>query len=312
MMDVSIPYARAAFSAQDEVGDLEVVLCAPAEADADLVNAEQLKGRLAVARRGGCTFQEKTERVELAGARGLVIVNSDDALFKAWATQGYCAGISVVVIRAKDEAALLASGSSSCLRPYLTAEQDRLWTRLRALEDAHDWPGVVALEHEALALARDVRDAHPRLADEIHGILGPGFHEVGQYARAVELHAEHKAISAELGDREGLAKACGNLGNCYYNMDQYARAVELYAEAKAIFEELGDRARVAAACGNLGDCYSSMEQYARALELHQECKAMAEELGDRERMARACGTSESATIELFSTLGRSSCMRSPR
>ena len=72
--DGSIPYVRAAFSAQDEVAELEVVQCTPAEADAELVNAEQLKGRLAVARRGGCSFQEKTERVERAGARGLVIV----------------------------------------------------------------------------------------------------------------------------------------------------------------------------------------------------------------------------------------------
>jgi len=34
--DGSIPYARAPFSAQGEVADLEVVLCAPAEADTSL------------------------------------------------------------------------------------------------------------------------------------------------------------------------------------------------------------------------------------------------------------------------------------
>jgi hypothetical protein len=112
--DGSIPYARAAFSAQDEVADLEVVLCAPAEADTDLVNEEQLRGTLAVARRGGCSFQEKTERVERAGARGLVIVNTVDDLFTADAP-GFSAGIPVVVIRAKDEAALFAAGNSSCL-----------------------------------------------------------------------------------------------------------------------------------------------------------------------------------------------------
>ena len=95
--DGTIPYKRAAFSAHVEVdADLDVVLCAPAEADAELVNAEQLKGRLAVARRGGCKFQEKAERAERAGARGLVVVNSEDALFAARSTtQGYCAGIPV-------------------------------------------------------------------------------------------------------------------------------------------------------------------------------------------------------------------------
>ena len=130
-----IPFARATFSAQDEVADLEVVLCAPAEADADLVNAEHVRGRLAVARRGRCSFQEKTERVERAGARGLVIINTDDALFTA-AAPGFSAGIPVVMIRAKDEAALLAAGNSSCLRPYMTGEQERLATRLNELQAA--------------------------------------------------------------------------------------------------------------------------------------------------------------------------------
>ncbi len=48
-----IPHVRTAFSAQDEVAELEVVLCVPGEADTDLVNSEQLRARLAVARRGG-------------------------------------------------------------------------------------------------------------------------------------------------------------------------------------------------------------------------------------------------------------------
>jgi hypothetical protein len=45
-----------------------------------------------------------------------------------------------------------------------TREQRRLATRLRELEAAADWRGIVALETEALALARDVRGAHPGMA----------------------------------------------------------------------------------------------------------------------------------------------------
>jgi hypothetical protein len=96
------------------------MLCVPGEADTDLVNSDQLRGRLAVARRGGCSFQEKTQRVESAGARGLVIVNTDNALLTADAP-GFCAGIPVVMIRAKDEAAILTAGNSSCLRPMAQA-----------------------------------------------------------------------------------------------------------------------------------------------------------------------------------------------
>ena len=110
----------ATFSPPDtSVGGLSIVLCAPEKADGDLLNAEQLKGKLAVAHRGGCSFQDKAERVESAGARGLVIVNNTDALLAAGATtKGYCAEIPVVTIRAKDAAALLTAADSSCLYPY--------------------------------------------------------------------------------------------------------------------------------------------------------------------------------------------------
>ena len=49
-----------------------------------------------------------------------------------------------------------------------------------------------------------------------------------------------------------MAAAWGNLGNCYHRTGQYAQALELYAEARAIFEELGDRASLAKAYTNLG------------------------------------------------------------
>jgi hypothetical protein len=49
----------------------------------------------------------------------------------------------------------------------------------------------------------------------IHGTPGREFMEVGQYTRALALHAEHMAISDATGDRAGVAEACDNLGNCY-------------------------------------------------------------------------------------------------
>jgi len=52
----SIPYVRAAFSTQDEVAELEVVLCALAHTD--FVSSEQLRGT-------------SNAPVERAGARGL-------------------------------------------------------------------------------------------------------------------------------------------------------------------------------------------------------------------------------------------------
>ena len=152
-----------------------------------------------------------------------MIVNSDDAPFSPVATEGYCAGIPVVVIRAKDAAALLASGTSSCLRPCMTAEQARLKSRVFDLQDARDWQGMVALATEALALARDVQGANLDLAGAIYSILGVGFQNVGQYAQARDMYEQHKVICEALGDRAGMAAACGNLGLCYDSTGDYGR-----------------------------------------------------------------------------------------
>ena len=177
----------------------------------------------------------------------------------------------------------------------LTAEHNRvepalrLLIRLEELQAARDWLAIVALECEALTVAQDVRGANPGLAGMIHGVIGLGFYKVGQYARALELHAEHKAMAEALGDRAGVAKACGNLGLCYESKGKYGEALELHAERKAIAEALGDRAGVATACANLGNCYLRIGQYSLALDMHAKHRAIAEELGDRAGVAKACG-----------------------
>ena len=170
----------------------------------------------------------------------------------------------------------------------LTTEQNNLRTRLGELQAEDDWLGVVALEHEAQKLVRALRDTNPGLAGKINSVLGNGFHATGDYSRARELHEKHRGICEELGDRAGVAAACGNLGNCYYNTGDYARARELYEQHRGFCEEMGDRAGVATACGHLGICYFSTGDYARACEMHEQAREVSEALGDRAGLARAC------------------------
>ena len=108
---------------------------------------------------------------------------------------GKCAAAAALIRRAAKEAARPAPRAQA----GLTKEQRRLWTRLGELEAAADWRGIVALETEALALARDLRGAHPEVAGAIHGALGLGFYGVGEYARAIALHEEQKAMAEEIG-----------------------------------------------------------------------------------------------------------------
>jgi tetratricopeptide (TPR) repeat protein len=170
----------------------------------------------------------------------------------------------------------------------LTAPQRRLKTRLFELQDADDWLGVLALEKEALALARELRGADPGLAGKIHGILGLGFYSTGDYVRARIMHEKHKAMAEALGDRAGVARACSNLGCCYESTGDYGRARELHELRRAMAEAMGDRAGVARAYANLGNCYKSTGDYVRARELHEQARALDEALGDRTGVARAC------------------------
>ncbi len=88
----------------------------------------------------------------------------------------------------------------------LTKEQLPLVTQLNELNELQavaDWRVIVTIEHESLALARDVRVSHPRVAGTIHSMLGLGFMGVGQYARALAMHAEDKASSEALGETPG-------------------------------------------------------------------------------------------------------------
>ena len=157
-------------------------------------------------------------------------------------------------------------------------ETAKLYYRVQELQDARDWRGLVALEKEALALARELRGAQPAATNAILHALGLGFENTGEYGRARELHEQRKAMAEALGDRAGVAMACSSLGICYLSTGDYGRARELHEQDRAICEALGDRAGVAGACGNLGLCYDSTGDYATALTFFKTQHAIATEL----------------------------------
>ena len=145
---------------------------------------------------------------------------------------GQCAAAASLIRRAAREAA------ASRAQAGLTKEQRRLGTRLEELQVAADWRGIVALETEALALARDLRGAHPEVAGAIHGALGLGFFGVGEYARAIALHEEHKAMAEALGDRAGVAAACNNLGLTLEKTGDLPAAARALVQGLAAFQRV--------------------------------------------------------------------------
>ena len=63
-----------------------------------------------------------------------------------------------------------------------------------------------------------------------------------KYAQAREMHEQSKAMAEETGNREGVAKACGNLRDCYRSMGDYVRAREMFEQYKTMAEELVNNA----------------------------------------------------------------------
>jgi hypothetical protein len=87
---------------------LDAIQCEPELANAELHNALEIKGKLAVAKRGGGPVFEKAQRAAAAGALGLAVVNTDDSLTElATGDNGYIAEIPIVMIMAKDAPVLL-------------------------------------------------------------------------------------------------------------------------------------------------------------------------------------------------------------
>jgi hypothetical protein len=63
------------------------VAAAPELADAELTNAAELRGKVAVVWRGGCPFLDKARRAQAAGAVAVIVVNNDsrNTLWKLYA-----------------------------------------------------------------------------------------------------------------------------------------------------------------------------------------------------------------------------------
>ena len=116
----TIDFLWASFCKRRIVTEFEVVMCQPEQANAKLSNADQLVGKMAVAKRGGCCYGEKAQHAMQAGALGLVVVNTVEGLLPmaSGMKDYFYADIPVVMISSKDADALLLSGHSSALRVF--------------------------------------------------------------------------------------------------------------------------------------------------------------------------------------------------
>ena len=138
-----VEFLRAAFGTFDDIIEVPILRAEPMTADADLSNADELRGKIAVVVRGSsrptaCSFVEKAMRVADAGAVGVVVANTEDSMISPGdsAREGGDVSIPVVGIRSSDVAKLIEceghQNVSLTFKPIspLTAQQRK---HLRAL-----------------------------------------------------------------------------------------------------------------------------------------------------------------------------------
>lgn len=97
----------------------------PPLADAPVIaNADQIRGNVALIRRGIVPFTEKARRAAAAGAIGVIFINSDDSTFLAEGDNGPGVRIPCVMLTKSDggELAQLASGAGAKLAVAVVPE----------------------------------------------------------------------------------------------------------------------------------------------------------------------------------------------
>jgi tetratricopeptide (TPR) repeat protein len=74
-----------------------------------------------------------------------------------------------------------------------------------------------------------------------------------EFSKVIPLYEESLALSRQMGNRAGIARALINLGAIERNLEHYDRAKRFYREAAEISRETGHRRHLAIVLGNLGD-----------------------------------------------------------
>jgi len=96
---------------------LAVAAAEPLDAAGSLANGAGLAGKAALVKRGGCSFGDKVDRCEAAGALAVLVMNNDedkpDHCFTMGCNPNYACGIPVVMVSLADGNELLAAAAAA-------------------------------------------------------------------------------------------------------------------------------------------------------------------------------------------------------
>jgi tetratricopeptide (TPR) repeat protein/TolB-like protein len=138
---------------------------------------------------------------------------------------------------------------------------------------------------QALTLQTQLRN-EPGQA-EVLNALGVGFHQLGDYPRALEHYSRAAQARERLQDERGTAISLKNRGRVLVAMGRFGEAEPDLEQAQRRLQALGDRAGVAGVLDDLGVLHEGRGDYARARAVYQEALVLRRGLGDERALAQS-------------------------
>jgi tetratricopeptide (TPR) repeat protein len=119
--------------------------------------------------------------------------------------------------------------------------------------------------------------------------LGNLYLDQGDYPRALGFYLESLKGNEEVGNKEGVGNALGNLGLVYDIQGEYDKALEYDLRALGIEQELGEKDEIITSNGNIGILYAEKLDYIHSLDYLKRALKMAKESGDKHKMSNWLG-----------------------
>ena len=119
-----------------------------------------------------------------------------------------------------------------------------------------------------------------------------------QYAQALEIYHLVEKISAQIGDKEGLAATWLNMGSVYYFQGNYERAISHYRKSEAASTALGNHLEVGRCRFGIALTYQSQRKPTEALTTLEEALKNFEAAGETAEIANTLASIGSLQYEL--------------
>jgi signal transduction histidine kinase len=118
--------------------------------------------------------------------------------------------------------------------------------------------------------------------------LGLGYHEWGDFSKALDYHRRSLKIFEKLGTTDdkynelGKGRALTGIGTAYQSLSQHQKSLNYHQQSLNIFRKHHNKIGESRALNDLGTAYQNLGNYQKALECHQESLRIRVEIGNRQ------------------------------